>query len=100
MSIQLLWFLNTADYNLLQILKETCTITDWSILAILLGISEADKTRIMKDNPGDAKGQHKAFVKAWLENGKTSWAILAGALRHTLLKQGACANAITNNHPS
>ncbi len=79
---------------------ETDTITDWSILAILLGISEADKTRIMKNNPGDAKGQHKAFVKAWLENGEASWAILASALRHQLVKQVACANEIAKNHSS
>ncbi len=38
---------------------ETDTITDWSILAILLGISKAVKIRIMKNNAGDALGQNQ-----------------------------------------
>ncbi len=73
---------------------------DRSILAILLGISDADNGRIMKDNHDSAQKQHQAFVKAWLENGKTYWAILVSALRHKLVKQRDCANEIAKNHSS
>ncbi len=93
-------FLPGIATNKLQILKETDTITDWSILPLLIGISEADRSRIMNDKKFNAKHQHHAFVETWLKTNKASWAILVSALRDGLVKEEACANAIAEKHPS
>ncbi len=85
--------------NILQILRETYKVTNWSTLPLLLGISEEDKSRIMTDNHS-AKDQHQAFIKAWLQKGEASWAILTSALRDPLVDQGDCANAIAKKYPS
>ena len=81
-------------------MQETNSITDWSILPLLLGISNADKIRITQNFAGQAHIQHQKFIEAWIKSENATWATLVGALRHELVKEGACANKITKNHPS
>ena len=89
-----------VDDNFIEIMRETKSITDWSILPILLGISNVEKDQIMSDHSGQAAIQHQKFIRAWIKSGNATWAILVGALRDDLVKEGACANNITKNHPS
>ena len=88
------------DDNFIEIMTETQSIRNWSILPLLLGISNVEKDHIMSDHRGQAAIQHQEFIRAWIAFGNAKWAILVGALRHELVKEGACANMITKNHPS
>lgn len=86
------------DQNWLEVLSETKDITDWSILSVVLGVSDADLQRIKSDNPGQAFNQQQTIVKAWLNSGKASWASLVNALRHELVNQGGHASRIAKKH--
>ena len=78
-------------------MRSTNSITNWSKLALLLGITTADYERITKaNNPTDV---HQAVVNKWLESGKASWAVLVSALRDTLVNQGFLADEIAREHP-
>ena len=81
-------------------LTETQNIADWNILSLLLGVEDADVQRIKQDNPGESLDQQNAIIKAWLNKGSASWAILVAALRDSLIKRGADANRIAKAHPS
>ncbi len=83
----------------MQVVRATASITDWSLLALLLGISEPDYTRIKSDNPLNASDQHKAIITKWLASGNASWAALVNALRDELVNQQGLANKIAMDHP-
>ena len=70
-----------------------CSITDWSILPLLLGISEPEYERIISDNPLNVAHQHKAITK-WLASGNASWAALVNALRDELVNEQRLADEI------
>ena len=81
-------------------LTETKNIADWNILSLLLGVEDVDVQRIRQDNPGASLDQQKAIIMAWLNKGSASWAMLIGALRHSLINRGADAKRIAKAHPS
>ena len=81
-------------------MTETDAITNWNVLSILLGISNADKTRIMSDFHGQTHAQQQEFISIWLKNEKASWATLVTALKHQLVNKGAVANIIAKKYPS
>ena len=78
-------------------LRSTIDITNWSVLALLLGITAADYERITSDN-STAMEQHQAIVRKWLESGKASWAALVTALNDPLVNKGFVANEIARKH--
>ena len=84
---------------MIAVLRATCDIPDWFVLASLLGVSSADVERIRSDVHG-ALNQQKAIIKKWLDLGEASWAILVSALRDNLVEKVATANAIAKQHPS
>ena len=79
-------------------MRATKAITDWSILALLLELSEADLDNI-KSATHDKQEQLKKIIKKWLDSGTASWAVLVNALNDELVKQGAIANEIAKKHP-
>ncbi len=81
-------------------MKETQDIAEWGMIPILLGVKDADLQRIKMNHRGEAFTQHQAIVRAWLENGDASWAVLVSALRDGLVRKGGFANTIQRNHPS
>ncbi len=72
----------------------------WDIIALLLGISNADVKRYHQNNRGDVEEFTKAIIVAWIDLGIASWAMLVSALKHQLVKQVAVANKIAADHPS
>ena len=78
-------------------MRATKAITDWSILALLLELSEADLDNI-KSATHD-KQEQKKIIKKWLDSGTASWAVLVNALNDELVKQGAIANEIAKKYP-
>ncbi len=83
---------------IIKISRATATITDWSYLALLLGIDEADYDRIMTDIALSSH-QRKAIITKWLANGEASWAVLVSALRDELVNKQGLANWIASEHP-
>ena len=81
-------------------MTETKGITEWTILPILLGVESSDVERIKMDNRGEAFYQQQAIIRAWLGNGKASWAILVSALRDSIVRKAGFGNQIASNHPS
>ena len=81
-------------------MTETKNIANWNTLFLLLGVEDADVQRIRQDNPGASLDQQEEIIKAWLNKGSASWAMLVGALRHKLMERGADANRIAKAYPS
>ena len=79
-------------------MRATKAITDWSILALLLELSEADLDNI-ESATRDKQKQQKSIIKKWLDSGTASWAVLVNALNDELVKQGAIANEIAKKYP-
>lgn len=79
-------------------MEATSDVVDWSCLALLLGVSDADVERIEWNNPREKLNQHKAIVRAWLNNGEASWAILVAGLRNKLVSKVAVGNQIARDH--
>ena len=75
-------------------------VNDWSNLALLIGISEADYRQIVDDNRNDGRRQQRQIITSWLKAGKASWAILAAALRNPQTNMAWIGNAIAKDHPS
>ena len=73
-------------------------ITDWSILALLLGLSPADVNYI-ESTAEDTKKMKMSIISKWIESGTASWAVLVTALNHSLIGQGAVAVDIAKKHP-
>ena len=78
--------------------RATVDIHDWSILALLIGVSEGDYQRIKQSIPNPAE-QQKAIIQKWLDSGEASWAILVSALRDKLVCKAAIGNQIAKDHP-
>ena len=72
----------------MTVMSATMAITDWSILALLLELSEADLDNI-ESATRDKRKQQKSIIIKWLDSGTASWAVLVNALNHELVKQGA-----------
>lgn len=79
-------------------LREVSSITDWNILSALLGVKNAAVEHIKLDNPLNAYSQEQAIIRAWLEGGKATWALLASALRNSLVGKAAYGNAIAEKY--
>ena len=82
----------------MTVMSATMAITDWSILALLLELSEADLDNI-ESATRDKRKQQKSIIIKWLDSGTASWAVLVNALNHELVKQGAIANEIAKKYP-
>ena len=91
---------NYLGINIINIQRATLGVTDWSQLALLIGVSQAEYSRIVANNPNDVMKQQKQIVISWLNAGKASWAILVAALRDPLIGMDAIANKIAQDHPS
>ena len=76
-------------------MRYTCSITDWSVLGLLLGLSETDLHKINSD----PVNKHKAIIVTWLNRGSASWATLVGGLRDPLILMNSIANQIAEDHP-
>ena len=89
-----------SDHTILDVFRETQTIVEeWTFLHLLIGIPQADFTRISKDHQ-NIKGRQMAFIKHWLNSGNASWAILVAALRDSVVGLGALADKIAKKHPN
>ena len=73
-------------------------ITEWSILALLLGLSPADVNHIQSTTE-DSKRMKMSIISKWIESGTASWAVLVTALNHSMIGQGAVAVDIAKKHP-
>ena len=77
------------EKNLLKVMGYTSSINDWSVLPLILGLTEAQLKQCQKtENP------HKAIITRWLQQGNASWAGLVGALKDDLVSQVAVADKI------
>ena len=76
-------------------MRYTNNITDWSVLGLLLGLSEPD----LRNINSDPVNKHKAFVTTWLDRGSASWAILVSGLKDPLIRMNEIANKIAKDHP-
>ena len=90
----------TLVRTLITVLRATEDVQDWSLLAILIGVSERDYNIIKKENHNDVAGQQKAIIKKWLDTGKATWAILVSGLKDKLVGLAAIGNQIAKDHPS
>ena len=79
-------------------MRATSDVTNWNLLSLLLGVDDADVQRIKQDNTGQAYDQQQGIIKAWLDNGNASWAILVSALRDKMVGKGAIGNIIAKDH--
>ena len=79
-------------------MRATMPITNWNMLALLLGMNKADFDRIQQDH-STAELQHQAIVQAWLDSGKASWHCLHKALMDPLVNKGALASVIVAQYP-
>ena len=80
-------------------MRLTQDITDWSVLALLLGLSAADLQRIQLNHPTAVQLQHQAIIRRWLDSGEATWSGLIKALRDPLVNKGAVADKIMKQHP-
>ncbi len=78
-------------------MSSTASVNDWSVLALVLGLTDKELKECHKD-PTDNK--HKAIIRIWLEKGKASWASLVSALKHTLVRQISLADEIAKGNPA
>ena len=73
------------------------SVNDWSIVALLLGLSNYT----LKDiNERSMYSQNaSAIVIEWLERGSASWAVLVSVLRDPLVHETNIADKIAKDHP-
>ena len=84
--------------DLVPTLVECKGIMEWEILGCMLGVSEADLTRIQRDKPTELL-RLKAVLSQWISSGNATWKSLASALLSPLLNAKAVAQSIANKHP-
>ena len=84
--------------TILAVMDATVDITNWSTLALLLGLSLADFDRIVA-NEHEASGQQMGIIRKWIDSGTASWAVLVTALKNVLVGKQAVANAIAKKYP-
>ena len=70
---------------------------EWEILGCMLGVSEADLTRIQRDKPTELL-RLKAVLSQWISSGNATWKSLASAFLSPLLNAKAVAQSIANKH--
>ncbi len=73
-------------------------ITDWSTLALILGIKQSVLERIKIDGK-DEMDRIKKMVMEWLDSGTASWNGLLLALNNPLVKQNDLATKLSKEHP-
>ncbi len=59
-----------------------------------MGIKHHEYINITRANQSASSAQTNAIVNAWIQRGKASWATLASALRHPLVKRHDIADQI------
>ncbi len=84
---------------IVSVMRYTQNITDWSVLSLLLGLTQVDLHRIDTDFVQNFNAKHKAFVTKWLQGGSASWAALVNGLRDLLVNRIDIANQIAKDHP-
>lgn len=80
--------------TLLEVLRATNSITDWSSLSMLMGLQTFHYKSIQKN----AENPKLEIIQAWLDMGKASWASLATYLCDELVNKVALAKEIAANH--
>ncbi len=76
-------------------MRATREITDWSALALCLGIEEADFEKIqLKPNVN----LHKEVIKRWFDAGNASWSELVRHLCDDLVNKQGLAQIIAQDH--
>ena len=83
----------------IDLLRLTQDITDWSVLALLLGLSPADFEHVQLNN-STVQLQRQTIIKQWLDSGEATWSRLINALRDPLVNKGAVADKIMKQHPA
>ena len=73
-------------------------ITDWSTLALILGIKQSVSERIKRDGY-DEMDRIKKMVMEWLDSGTASWNGLVLALNNPLVKRNDLAKKLSEEHP-
>ena len=79
--------------------EATSDITNWNILALLIGIPKNRFDHMKKDARNESELQ-QAVINEWLDNCKPSWAILVAGLRHKLVGKRNIGNEIAAKYPS
>ena len=87
-----------VEMTIIAVMRYTKDIKDWSVLSLLLGLSERDLHDINIDEQTSTE-KHKAIIIKWLDRGSASWAQLVGALKDDLIQQVDIANNIATHHP-
>ena len=83
----------------IAVLREVQSVTDWSMLSLFLGINH-DKAQAIKKENRRTYSEVQAYVRAWLNTGDATWAMLAAALREDLVGKKAVGNAIKAKYKS
>ena len=73
------------------------SVDDWSILALLLGLSNYTLKYINERSMFSQAAS--GIVTEWLEGGSASWAVLVSALRDPLVHETNIAYKIAEDHP-
>ncbi len=89
----------TDERVFIAVMREVQSITDWSMLTLFLGIDHGKVKAIRKENRR-TYSEVQAYVKAWLNTGDATWAMLAAALRQDLVGKKAVGNAIKAKYRS
>ncbi len=92
-------FFCTDERVFIAVMREVKPVSDWSMLASYLGIDCAVAQAIRKENRR-VYTEIQAYVKAWLNTGNATWAMLAAALREDLVGKKAVGNAIKAKYRS
>ena len=85
--------------TLIDVLRETKEVQNWSELSLLIGISEATYGQIVKQC-STVQEQQRAIITSWLSTGKASWAVLVSGLRDELVGKAAVGDRIAQKYPA
>ena len=79
-------------------MEATKEITDWSVLALYLGISQADYEKIKLNSVTQSRNLHQDVINKWFDTGRASWATLVKCLRYELVGKTGLALRIAQDH--
>ena len=85
--------------DLLAVMRATSSITDWSVLSLLLGIESAEYDRLEKNARALSRNLHKDIIQCWLDSGTASWSSLVKCLCDGMVKKVELAQTISKDHP-
>ena len=89
---------NAGTQDLLAVMTATKEITDWSVLALYLGISKADYEKMKQNSNAQGCNLHQDVISKWFDNGRASWAVLVKCLREELVGKTGLAHRIAWDH--